>query len=807
VQAELETVLAPLGAALPDATLLVSVHDHDAQQLLVVAARDGAHLDLDAGLAVPLGRSFCAATLTRGAPAICGDVAAEPAYAEVDERLGSSVTSYAGVPLQLADGRQIGSVTALSPLGDRFTARDREALGDAARRLVAVLERDPAEPAQRLRAEARRRSGAERRRRLRQAVPFLAAGLLAFAMLPLGGAGSHSAAGWTAAVLAALLVLSVVLVPWHALGPVIRMTPAYGSLVVIALLRDAAGGAASGLAVLVVLPVLWIALHGSRRELLLAVAGVALTLLLPPALAGAPLYPESEWRRGVISTVVALLIGHAVQDVVRLARARAAELQRRARSLHASEEDKRLILATAGEGIVGVDADGLVTFANATAVGLTGWAADELLGRPFHRLLADSEDCEVCVAMVEERPRRSRDGVFRRADDRRFPVEYVVRPFRRAGAGAGAVVTFRDVTEHRTAERALREEREFLAALVASLREGIVACGPDGEVELANDAFGDALGHLHRPDGRTKVAPQDTPLARAYRGEAVRDAELVIAVPGADPRAVVANGQPVVAPGGRRLGAVMALHDVTERRHAERMKDEFFALVSHELRTPLTSILGYLQVLVEEDAEGDLLPPHHRRFLGTIERNAQRLERLVGDLLFVAQFDAGRLALEPGRADLAVLAGEAVDAGLPRSVDRGVHLRLDPDGELVAPCPGDAGRLGQVLDNLVSNALKFTPPGGAVTVRAGAEPGLAWVEVSDTGIGIPAGELDRLFDRFFRASSATEREIPGVGLGLAISKAVIDGHGGTISVRSTVDAGTTFRVELPAAAEPVALAA
>jgi signal transduction histidine kinase len=228
---------------------------------------------------------------------------------------------------------------------------------------------------------------------------------------------------------------------------------------------------------------------------------------------------------------------------------------------------------------------------------------------------------------------------------------------------------------------------------------------------------------------------------------------------------------------------------------AERLKDEFFALVSHELRTPLTSIIGYLELLLEGEA-GEI-SVDQRRFLGVIVRNARRLLRLVGDLLFAAQVESGTLSLAQEAVDLEAVVCEAVQAGRPRAEQAQVELTADtePIGEL----QGDPERLGQVLDNLISNALKFTPAGGSVTVGLHRRNGNAVVEVTDTGIGIPAAEQVRLFERFYRTSSATERSIPGIGLGLSISRAIALGHGGAISVQSEEGRGTTFTVELPIA--------
>jgi signal transduction histidine kinase len=229
----------------------------------------------------------------------------------------------------------------------------------------------------------------------------------------------------------------------------------------------------------------------------------------------------------------------------------------------------------------------------------------------------------------------------------------------------------------------------------------------------------------------------------------------------------------------------------------DRLKDEFLSLVSHELRTPLTSIRGYLDLVLDEEA-GEL-NPEQRRFLQAVERNSGRLLRLVGDLLFVAQADAGRLSLERAKVDLAELAAHCVEGAAPAASEKSVTLVL-----MANPVPalvGDRGRLAQVLDNLVSNALKFTPAGGTVEVRTFSEGEAVILEVEDTGIGIPAADQPRLFERFFRSSVADDQAIPGTGLGLAIVKAIVEAHAGLISIESREGKGTTFRIDLPLAGE------
>jgi signal transduction histidine kinase/CHASE3 domain sensor protein len=245
-------------------------------------------------------------------------------------------------------------------------------------------------------------------------------------------------------------------------------------------------------------------------------------------------------------------------------------------------------------------------------------------------------------------------------------------------------------------------------------------------------------------------------------------------------------------------GRVVVLRDVTTEREAERVKDEFFALVSHELRTPLTSIIGYLELLRDEVTDADRTDPavaQRAQFLGIVDRNARRLLRLVGDLLFVAQVEAGELSLEEGEVELDAVARESVEAAGPRAAHGGVELVLE--AEPVAVCRGDRDRLAQALDNLVSNAIKFTPGGGRVTVRLARDGDSAVLEVQDTGIGIAQDDLRRLFERFFRTERATSAAIPGVGLGLTIAQAIVHGHEGEISVSSENGGGTTFRIRLP----------
>jgi two-component system phosphate regulon sensor histidine kinase PhoR len=245
-------------------------------------------------------------------------------------------------------------------------------------------------------------------------------------------------------------------------------------------------------------------------------------------------------------------------------------------------------------------------------------------------------------------------------------------------------------------------------------------------------------------------------------------------------------------PSGRVIGRIFSIHEITAVRESERLKDEFVATVSHELRTPLTSIVGYTELLLSSTE----LDGTQREFMEVVDRNAHRLRRLVGDLLLFAQVESRQLQLDRVRVDLRALGQRGLEGAKPAAEAKG--LTLEFDAPAVVEVDGDEARLEQLLDNLLSNAVKFTLDGGRVCVRVRSEGREAVLEVSDTGIGVPADEVAGLFRRFFRSKSAISREIPGTGLGLAIAKAIVDAHAGTIEGTSS-ERGTTFTVRLPRA--------
>jgi signal transduction histidine kinase len=242
---------------------------------------------------------------------------------------------------------------------------------------------------------------------------------------------------------------------------------------------------------------------------------------------------------------------------------------------------------------------------------------------------------------------------------------------------------------------------------------------------------------------------------------------------------------------GRRARQLAAYNE--RLRRLDGLKDNLMASVSHELRTPLTSTIGFLQTVERSDV--DLDDDTQRELIGIARVQAQRLARLVDDLLFFAQVENGGIRLAWGNVDVTRLANECVQATRLRAQEKSVALGLRAE-----PLPhlrGDRARIAQLLDNLVSNAVKFTPSGGQVDVAIEADDAEVRIVVSDTGIGVPEAEQPQLFERFFRANAAVDNAIAGTGLGLPIAKAIVDAHDGAISIESKEGRGTTVFVRLP----------
>jgi two-component system phosphate regulon sensor histidine kinase PhoR len=347
---------------------------------------------------------------------------------------------------------------------------------------------------------------------------------------------------------------------------------------------------------------------------------------------------------------------------------------------------------------------------------------------------------------------------------------------------------------------ALERERAKVGAILDGMVEGVVAVDQRDHVILLNERARAMLG-----------VPPGADLDRPFL-EVIRNAELhrvlreVRGVAPGEPLRrelrlgdrgecrVQVNAVPLRLTATER-GAVMVLHDVTELRRLEQVRTEFMANVSHELRTPLTAIQGYLETLLGGALED---PAHARPFLEIVARHTGRLRRLLEDLTDLSNLELGRVALRVEPVPVAEVVESVLGIIRPRAQQAqvGLDAGVEPG---VPPVRADRDRLAQILVNLVDNAVKFTPPGGRVTVRARAVDGWVELAVVDTGVGIPPEDLPRVTERFYRVDRARSRELGGTGLGLAIVKHLVLALGGRLDIASTPGQGTTVRVTLAAA--------
>jgi PAS domain S-box-containing protein len=354
--------------------------------------------------------------------------------------------------------------------------------------------------------------------------------------------------------------------------------------------------------------------------------------------------------------------------------------------------------------------------------------------------------------------------------------------------------------------QALDRQRRYLEAVVDSMDIGVAVLDPVDGVVVVNQRLEqyDALaypegsggrpgepGELFAADGH-RLEADELPSARVAAGQEFDDLMIWVGADSLTQRAVSVSARSFRGAHDEFSGTVLTYGDVTDYVRAVDARDHFVAAVSHELRTPLTSVLGHLELL----ADSPDLPASLVGRVEVIERNATRLQELVGDLLQSAQMADGRLAITRVPLDLSELVGEAVEAVAPLARTAGLDLWLDvPEGGVVARVDGQ--RVRQVVDNLLGNAVKYTEPGGSVTARLSRTDSTVDISVTDTGIGVGPDEVDRLFRPFFRGADATERQVPGAGLGLSIVRGIVEAHGGQIHVDTTPGLGSTFHVELP----------
>jgi len=336
------------------------------------------------------------------------------------------------------------------------------------------------------------------------------------------------------------------------------------------------------------------------------------------------------------------------------------------------------------------------------------------------------------------------------------------------------------------------EEGEFnLQTIIGALPDGLLVVDQERQIRLLNDAFRQFFG-LEREAASFLETVRDAALERLLGG-ALTKSETQRADLMRGKRHLEVIAQPIRSANGNVRGAVVLFRDVTEIKQTEEMRRDFVANVSHELRTPLSILRGYLETLLENPKQP---PAELLRIFEVMERHSNRLNLLVEDVLSLARLEAPGVPLSLTSIRLGVFLRGIMRDWEKKFAAKDLQAELDAPEDL-PPLRADEGRLQEIVYNLLDNAVKYSPPGGRVVVRVALEGEEIQLSVSDAGAGIPQRDLPRIFERFYRADKARQRELGGTGLGLSIVKHIAQLHGGRVEAQSEIGRGTTIRVSFP----------
>ena len=361
-------------------------------------------------------------------------------------------------------------------------------------------------------------------------------------------------------------------------------------------------------------------------------------------------------------------------------------------------------------------------------------------------------------------------------------------------------------------ETAIQKEKQFLNTMLNNLVDGILACDTAGIITVCNNALGKycQIGKNHSymdldkhfqfkiPNAESFVSPKENPLYRTLKGENIRGQEYLMCFPNQNDREVIIDGQPILDAEGKKLGAVIVIHDVTYLKQAEHVKQEFISVVSHELRTPLTSIRGSLS-LVLSGVMGDL-SDKASNLLKIASNNCERLIDLINDILDVDKLESGKIEMELKPISISKIVKEAIIANQMYADLFSVSVELANDLP-AATVNANYARLMQVLNNLLSNAIKFSPPHQSVSIEITHNDNMIRVVVSDKGKGISEEFRERIFLKFSQSDTSSTRKVSGTGLGLNIAKGIITAMHGKLDFYNNTNQGATFYFELPISSE------
>ena len=523
--------------------------------------------------------------------------------------------------------------------------------------------------------------------------------------------------------------------------------------------------------------------------------------------------------REAILVKTAMIAGAVLCAVILVGFVWIIQIRRQKEALRDAEEQSRLLLESAGEGIFGVDDGGRTVFINPAAVRMLGFTADELLGQPIHEHIHHSaadgtpypaEQCPMSATFTEGVTHHVTREVLWRKDGNCVPVEYTSTPIRKGDRVVGAVVTFRDLTEM------MALNRDFVS-LLEHTSDFIYIKDRSHRFTAASQAYADLTGHAHWKDlyGKTDfdIFPrEEAERSHAFEKTVIENGEIL---KGIEWRYVNKKGRsgwmlsdkrPIYGHTGDILGLIGISRDITEIKEKEdelrrarsvavranQAKSDFLANMSHEIRTPMNAVIGMTYLAMQTD-----LTPKQMDYLKKITVSAHALLRIINDILDFSKIEAGKLDIEHVAFHLEDVMNNVADLISDKTRDKGLELLIAVSRDVPPILMGDPLRLGQVLINLLGNAVKFTQNGEIVvsvdTEQKAADSVTLRFEVRDTGIGMTPDEAEGLFQPFTQADSSTTRKYGGTGLGLAISKRLVGLMGGDIKIDSEVGRGSTFR--------------
>ena len=562
--------------------------------------------------------------------------------------------------------------------------------------------------------------------------------------------------------------------------------------------------------------------------------------------AGMPLHDTTGWRVGTLCVIDHVARSMSASDIAALrdlalwaeTELNLYSLKRATETSRENESRLRAIVEHAGDAIVSIDDKGIIETFNPAAQRVFGYRAEEIIGRSVmllaarhHRAGMQQDLAALAHEGIKGVKALNRQVFAQRRNGERFPANLVVSEMRvnERRAFTGLV---RDISQRRRstddvkrANRRLAETLVLQQAIFDSTNYAIIAVDLQGQVSMFNDGAQRMLGYteaemqeqgslavLHEPDelaargaalalelGHPIAAPADAIVARARDGKRDESEWTYVCKDGST--LPVMLSVTAVWDEHTLAGFVVIAQDLSERKKIEQLKNEFISTLSHELRTPLTSIRGSLGLLAG-GAAGEI-PAPARVLLDIANKNCDRLVRLINDILDVEKIESGSMRFDAVVQPLLPLLEQAVAATNAYAAQFQVSFDLRSDaGDMLAAV--DADRLLQVVVNLLSNASKFAPAGDVVEVRLRRLAGVARVAVIDHGVGIPDSFRERIFQKFAQADATDSRQKGGTGLGLNISRAIVEKHGGTIDFNSVPGKRTEFYFDLPLlAAQPI----